>query len=253
VPNEVQEEFTGIREEQVIAFETLLNSMYHNPVAFDSMDHLVNCTELAGRYRCVPSFSRALEGGLLRSPELVFSFREECCKLLEIAMKLKHKLLFKEALIHVLCPWHSPRYIALTDQRLLHVATKAHIDITDKIKQFNSELRDEIVQPPELRDIWYNLRNRVGFVVTYHTDDHGQINFPAFFRTMADQTELLDIPPWIHDIVKPLAANKLRFDTSNWKPGEKGGPYHTSFLCADIEDEDLPWEEDDPAESEQSG
>ncbi|EPE24703.1 hypothetical protein GLAREA_08556 [Glarea lozoyensis ATCC 20868] len=245
VPDEYQAEFTGIKEEEIAAFDTLLNAMYQNPIRFNSLDHLNLCAELADYYRCIPALSRALEGGLLRSPEVTISFRGECCRVLAIARKLKHKLLFKEALIHSLGPWNAPRFEKLTDPTLRVVAGRALDGILQKLGQFHTELLDQAVHFGQEEQAWLDVYRKFYRMATEHRDVLGRTVIPAYFRAIADGIERLEIPRSLLGVMQPLTTNKLKFDVSDWRSGQKGGAYYNSFLCGDIEDEDLPWEEDD--------
>lgn len=40
--------------------------------------------------------------------------------------------------------------------------------------------------------------------------------------------------------MEPILRNNLKLDTSRIEPGE--GKYSEFFFCADIEDDDLPWD-----------
>ncbi len=69
-----------------------------------------------------------------------------------------------------------------------------------------------------------------------------QINFPSFFRRIFERDHLLlDIS--MSDLKIPgLLRNNLMLGRSPRSPGESDGEDEEYFLCAEIEDEDPPWD-----------
>lgn len=47
----------------------------------------------------------------------------------------------------------------------------------------------------------------------------------------------------LREVLEPLMTNKLRLDKSDVQAGE--GKYRDFFLCADVDDIDLPWDPDE--------
>jgi hypothetical protein len=230
-------------EGESAAFGILLQAMYCQPIVFACPEQLVLCTEMADYYRCLKCLSSALADALIRTPNMSYWVQRQSCTLLQVAHKLKHKLLFKECLVHVTGPWdieNLPRAKDLTDPVLIKIALRARDDIYQKIGRFEANLLHLAV-----KDYPYNWdksskKIRSMAMSTLHPGKC-EIVLPAYYRALADAADKQDIPKDILRFLEPLTKNNLKF--GNLDPGsfQAQGCYYDCFLCADIEDEDLPW------------
>ncbi|KUJ24417.1 uncharacterized protein LY89DRAFT_548278, partial [Mollisia scopiformis] len=87
--------------EQDLAFSKLLSAFYNKPFSISFFNELVTITHLADHFSALPCLSSALYVALWHSPVLVQEIRTNCKEMLLLAKKLRHALLFREALVHV--------------------------------------------------------------------------------------------------------------------------------------------------------
>ena len=100
----------------------LLCAIYNRPYTIGSIDDLVNLTDLASYYCALPAVSRTLANAFHDSQGFIDTIAHNPCPVFEAAAKLRHKVLFREALIWVVGPFQKPRFENLSDRRLRQVA-----------------------------------------------------------------------------------------------------------------------------------
>lgn len=65
---------------------------------------------------------------------------------------------------------------------------------------------------------------------------------PAYFRTLSEQNDVKNnnTVPGFKEILEPILENNLVLGMQSARVGE--GALKDTFLCADVFDEDLPWD-----------
>jgi hypothetical protein len=230
----------GNKQEQILAFRTLLKAMYNQAIVISSADHLKICTQMADYYRCIPCLSVSLDGSLLSSPGLTSSLPRDCCELLTVATKLKNKLLFKECLIHVVGPWSSPRSQSLEDPLLIQIAQATREEILLKIGEFQIELLNVMASlTPQTMNLYAS--RTFNPASNAKDNDTKKVILPQYYRAIYNASTIGELPYSLVPHLSGLMANNLSFDKTGFLSGQVKGIYVASFLCADIRDEELPW------------
>lgn len=227
------------RYDAEMAFEKLLCALYHKKYIIASLRELSHITELAEAHCCLPCFSASIYTALWHSPDLVDDVPANCGSLLILAQKLRNPVLFREALIHVGCQWQGYNRFLDGHYSLVCVVTAAYNRVCERVLAVNQELflamniggqvkadicaatrnLDRAILPTQSAHFYRHLHKR------WETDRNGKEN------TM--------------EALENLLENKLVLSGKNVRGGE--GTYEHGFLCAWIEDNELPWnlEEDD--------
>jgi hypothetical protein len=90
-------------------------------------------TELADYYCSLPILSIGLSAALHRSRGLCQEIYSSPTEFLTISKKLRNDVLFKDALILSLGPFHEPRYSLLGDPELQEIAEKVYNDLCVRV------------------------------------------------------------------------------------------------------------------------
>lgn len=218
------------------AFQKLLCAIYNLPYTLLHTAEFTLIFELADYYCALPSLSRTLDGCLMNDLAFCKTTRYEADELFLIAAKLRNALLFRECLIWVVGPHNRPIFHTEQDQRLRMIARCVHGEIISKIMQVD-----------QLLTIWL------------FNGDTG--NEPAIELEALDQLELCDLTstefsvPCLFRILskggnalcdgattKELLKNNLKLDRTRMDSGQADFELQGHFLCAEIADEDLPWD-----------
>ena len=80
-----------------------------------SIEELHEITTLADLYLVLPTFSVSLDIALFNNKDLSQHISKNPCLALQEAHRLRHVVLFRECLIHVLGPWSCPRYQSMNE------------------------------------------------------------------------------------------------------------------------------------------
>lgn len=202
-----------------------------------------------GDYYCLlPSLSRSLDSALLKSPEFCQQIHEHPCELLEFATKLRSALLFREALIYAVGPYNSPKYEqhgALKTREIKLIARATHGDISARVSEINGclirwlrccnpanpETRQKLVHSIITQPL--KLWNPTEFAGVWRIE---KTSFPEYFRQLSQRKADLRIESNLEEILK----NNLVLGRNEIVAGT--GAFKDYFLCASIEDEDLPWD-----------
>jgi hypothetical protein len=241
------ESFKGDKKTEEAAFKKLLCAIYVLPYRIENAKVLTSLAEIADYYRALPIVSRTLSYALHDSQAFIRSIKCDPRRVFEAAAKLRHKVLFKDALVWVVGNWRYPAFKELSDRKLRQVARCAYGEIATKVASSSSSIfigftavddeiwpesfRNSICEPQET---WRVIREYLAYTE--------QINFPSFFHRIFEREDLpLDVS--MSDLNIPgLLRNNLVLDRSPRSPGESDGEDEEYFLCAEIEDEDLPWD-----------
>lgn len=229
--------------------------MYNRPYTIDSGNDLLILTRQADFYCALPIVSATLSAALIEGKlfkELDWSkktendrdFEEGCFfmimeRLLYMGLKLRHRLLFRECFIHIVGLWqHHKNKSAkiMRDPVVRLLVEKAHAELNTKIlKVFQSALFIALKDPQKLPKQEKEVLSG-DFGSPEQTAQFWRLALiRATVRTDWDESDFPKRP------IKILLASNLVFDRTGFGAGE--GIYERVFLCADIADEDMPWED----------
>ncbi|KAK0115490.1 hypothetical protein ONS96_013945 [Cadophora gregata f. sp. sojae] len=255
-------------------FKAMLCAFYVNPYCISSCSELSILTRLADFYCALPIVSRTLNMAFLSSPDLINDLPNHRCEAIELATKLRNKILFREALVWIVGPWSMPMYHTLEDTKLRKIAHKVYADIALKIVDINHKLLAVIshevnVVKMEIEDspVKRAMDQAMDQAIT-RTNRRGDFYMPRYFRELDKALRAYCIYPLeelLEDAMNGLLRNNLLLNKGTLKSGkatpvipeeenniddeeipEEVRPETRSmedhFLCAEIEDEDLPWD-----------
>ncbi|CZT06610.1 uncharacterized protein RAG0_12292 [Rhynchosporium agropyri] len=223
-----------------VAFEKLLCAMYHKKYSINSLRELSDMTRLADFYCCLPTFSTSLYSELWYSPLLIAEIPPNCNSTLLLAQKLRHPLLFREALVHVVCQWKGYSRFLEGHYGLVCAVTSAYNRVCERLLAANQELF-----------LAMNLGGQVRADICAATSDIERSELPSqnahFYRHLFNQWEV-DQEEGMESILEALRGlleNNLVLERKGGLAGE--AEYKHGFLCAEISDSELPWnmEEED--------
>jgi hypothetical protein len=243
--------FIGNKKAQAEMFEKFLSSVYLRPYSIDSIPELTNLTDMADYYRMLPIVSHTLSNALLNSQEsFIKEIKTDPCAVFEAAAKLRHKVLFREALVWVVSDWRHPAFKeegGLSNPRLRQVARCVYGEIAIMVSRSTSKILDGFLTPGCTEWLKYFGKGVIDPQEEEHWDgddthlsDRLPLSLPKFFRNIVnDDASLDDVsvdPLYLSDLLR----NNLVLDQAGRVAGE--GAEEDCFLCAKIEDEDLPWD-----------
>jgi hypothetical protein len=206
---------------------------------------------MADYYRMLPIVSHTLSNALLDSQKFMKQINTDPCAVFEAAAKLRHKVLFREALVWVVADWKFPAFKEgeLSNPRLRQVARCAYGEIATMVSRSTSKILDAFLAVG-CTDFLVSF----GMVVIdsqeeehwnadlLYLSDRSPLSLPKFFRNIANN----EFVPYETSIdpdslyLSDLLRNNLVLDQAGRVAGE--GDEKDCFLCAKIEDEDLPWD-----------
>jgi hypothetical protein len=241
--------FVGNKKTQAERFEKLLSSVYHRPYSIDSIFELTDLTDMADYYRMLPIVSHTLSNALLDSQEFIKQIKTDPCAVFEAAANLRHKVLFREALVWVVADWTLPAFKEgeLFNPRLRQVARCVYGEIATMVSRSTSKILDGFLNAgctewleifgkgvidPQEEENWD--------ACDMYLSDRLPLKLPRFFRNIVNNDGLpsdVSIDPlYLFDLLR----NNLVLDQAGRVAGE--GDEKDCFLCAKVEDEDLPWD-----------
>ncbi|EKD18166.1 uncharacterized protein L3040_007660 [Drepanopeziza brunnea f. sp. 'multigermtubi'] len=223
-----------------IAFEKLLCAMYHKKYSISGLRELSDMTRLADLYCCLPTFSTSLYTALWHSPSLIAEIPANCNSTLLLAQKLRHPLLFREALVHVVSQWKGYSRFLEGHYSLVCAVTSAYNRVCERLLATNQELF-----------LAMNLGGQVRTDICAATSDIERELLPTqnahFYRHLYDQWEgeQEEGMESVMESLSMLLENKLVLERGSTCAGEH--EFKHGFLCATLEDNELPWnlEEED--------
>lgn len=197
-------------------------------------------TKIADYYCALPILSAALTGALFGSPLFNRSphpFTKISYDLIFTAEKLRHAALFCECFVHIVgtrVDGPSPgdgHDLLESDPELRSMISTAHVDLCRMLLEFNQELfmvvlsdgniewkqnLDSVLGPTQNAKLYRHLKHEI-------EDGLSPSDYPHLFQALGE-----------------LFKNNHAFDQTGFGAGQ--GPYSRYFLCANIEDEDMPWD-----------
>ncbi|CAG8959313.1 hypothetical protein HYFRA_00013083 [Hymenoscyphus fraxineus] len=198
--------------------------------------------ELADYYLALPEVSRSINYIPLTDPWSYFkmSIAQDCVSILPLAMKLKHKLLFKECCIFLCNPYSDPRLNQLEDPKLKAIVKTAYNKVTSDLVQVFLTVIDAISKNTSVKS-----PNRI----TLNTLEEA-------IRTAQRGEDQKLLPASLFRKLKILNSEK---DSNSWSPRcalfDSVFPNHSAlrpdlvadgdnFYCGLIDDDLIPWDTD---------
>ncbi|KAL3425285.1 hypothetical protein PVAG01_02076 [Phlyctema vagabunda] len=243
-------------ERHAALFRMLLCALYSQPFSLNTLPSGMSETEelefliqLGDDYQCMPMLSLALNGAINATADLhkiVACEYESSVELLLLAIKVRNPLLYRHSLMVALNPWDSPSIDAVTDVKTLEdprvrqCIKNARASVDRKLALAQQSLLNA-QQSKHMRRMMDQVIEKL-----YHDQKkiRGRESIPLarFYRLIYDRLESENrMSLGLAYRLEDLLANNLPRRTTN-RESVGRGILTNSFLCADIPDEDLPWD-----------
>ncbi|TGO46548.1 hypothetical protein BOTNAR_0580g00070 [Botryotinia narcissicola] len=213
-----------------IAFKHMTDCMYGKPFTLARFDDIKFLAKVTDFYRALPVVSRKLDTVFFRSPKFIERIPDNAGSLLKIAYQLKNQTLYKESMIQVAGRWKSNPCISEDDMDLRIRVLAACGSICDKLVTANQKLIKRVADYSND----HNIHNELVYIAYHYSsplagyyrrfyDKHYDINFDVALTTVLTSNLILD-------------PSKL---------GAGQGKFKDYFVCAEITDKELPWDEEE--------
>lgn len=229
---------------KAVMFQYLLCAMYNRPWTITRVEEIERLTRIADFYRALPILSASLTTALLKSPLFEKrpvsvpnqrAFADDAVLALLLAKKLRNTTKFREAFIHVVGFFDrnmAPAWAEHPDLERLVVSEAGSLNY--KVMT----VLQHLVMAPDLL-----LETRRANI---HPDvDLNPIHDVEFFRRLADYIKnRISKPP---DVIRLLSLLSGLLESNlvlDHRTDQVFGVtiYDSHFLCAEIADQDLPWD-----------
>jgi hypothetical protein len=208
------------------------------------VEELILMTDLADYYRALPALSKSLYRALYENTEFGVAEREPelILKLLDASYKLRFRALFRECVVLLAGKWNNEQAdLSGCDRNIQKLIIAARHGISNKIVKAYEEILRFSSEYPELGE---EIRR-----VTFRTD----MDLPEYYRDVYcgnileedydseyEDGQYKEDITMIESALKPVLENRLKFSGRDLLAGER--PFEKHFLCATIDDDDLPWD-----------
>ena len=200
----------------------------------------------------LPNLSGTISTALLDSP--MFKWDEEADKsepsefmrragqVIFAAKKLRHPVLFRECFIHLVARLHDDYFLSIWLPAL-----RQDKDLWSLLNAGKSNLRQMILRAQHAI-LLAAIAGRLEFSpkAPMMTEFYGDPDDCAgLYKVFCDRRHQMwrdyyeDVNETFAPVAKLLQSN-LVLDRTRFGAGE--GPYHDTYLCAELEDEDMPWD-----------
>ncbi|TVY34570.1 hypothetical protein LSUB1_G008005 [Lachnellula subtilissima] len=228
-----------------LAFGRLLYALYRERYTVSSMREFGDIVRLADFYCALPAVSRSVDSVLLHSPELIRQIPDSCFMALQIAHKLRHPLLFREALVHVVSDWVEGSTRLDVSPELAHVVNTVYNRLQAEAHKVTYDI---------LRATAANETVRRAFESAVKTlESDATTGTARFFRLVYNSWPRPTSLSWCGRSLKALQTMELlltndlslaRLTSAPVHIQAGGSGYERKFFCASIEDHELPWDKE---------
>ncbi|KAF7917924.1 uncharacterized protein EAE98_009952 [Botrytis deweyae] len=242
------------------AFINFIGTFYGKLWVIKNTEALQLVTELADYYCALPAVSKSMHGAFSISPEFCKGiFFSNKSTLLDLALKLRSPELFRECMICLVGRWQDSTHEfpiesqlemlynpKLANPKLNELAIKLHRQICVKI----SAAQRKIVSCCQVNSNALEIKAKVeqcyleriklgeGEQGVYR----GQVSLPEYFQAFGEESSGI-FALAVSDILKnELIFNKSLRAGDILFPAKTHDDVQSYFLCAEIKDEDLPWD-----------
>jgi hypothetical protein len=167
-------------------------------------------------------------------------FVQRADEIIFAAKKLRHPILFRECFIHLVSALHGFYSLSLP-------ALRNGKDLWLVLNEGKSTLRGKILQAQHCvlmicldRNLEEDLRLDIRNAYCQKSGGYCSLRFRQLLAILDEKKHFRAIRS-----IQELLQNNLALDRTNFGAGE--GPYSERYLCAELADEDMPW---DAAESD---
>lgn len=191
---------------------------------------------MADYYLALPILSYSLNGALFNSDSLIDELEESGPRILPTAAKLRNSLLFRECLVLATSLSNEKKISSsIEDPKLLKVVLNAYRRVASKVLELQHSITSAAVYS-RLGCQDTSLSDAIDIASEETYDRYREeVALPHYFRTLWKVGLFEDLD----DQFKEILRNKLVL--VRIVPDEEG-LYSGQFLCAEIDDEDLPWD-----------
>lgn len=228
----------GETDQEISEFEKLLCAIYGRSYNIVNVDELLNLVEKADYYCVLPALSQTLDGAMVRSPEFVGDIRYRSLDLYVAAAKVRNALLFREALIWIVGPYNDPEFQQLEDRSLRSIAKSVHGELSTRVLSVVQSLLVDL-HLDHAENYADDLNELVfGILPRENLDEGKKVLLPWYFRRLVGRLP----EEYIDDGMLQLLQNELKLSRDMYNAGASKNDLEGHFLCATIEDQDLPWD-----------
>jgi hypothetical protein len=222
---------------------------YCKKLVIPSVADLERTIMVARYFNPLPALFAVLKTIILNSDDLKVSISTECERWLEISKSLRNRPMFTEALIYSTGPWIQPKFERFRDPTLKKACLLAYYSIWKKVGIFFEGIWAETLSVAQIGSFGINAIARLLWVTAQNSCVHHSgegtgksISLPRYFSKLRGSIDQV-FPEGLAEALDILLGSNLTLTGSNDRPGQPG-MYQDTFLCAEIDDEDLPWDVD---------
>jgi hypothetical protein len=233
-------------------FKTFLQAIYQMPIQLSHASSLRPLVIVADFYRGLQSVSRAVTSVMFQSHLFVSTIQDDPYVLLLLAKKLRIKVLFKESYIHAVGRWHETIQTLNQSPELIALVRKGNSRIMKMIVNAQGLLVGELIEAANLGHDTCLCR-KMGTPPPYDPKTDSIFGTPAasavsrYYRHITRKCSHgrsknnYCLCLQAKEALKPLLRNNLTLRTQL----EAGSDPTYYFLCADLNEEDYPWNADE--------
>jgi hypothetical protein len=200
-----------------------------------NLEELVALTSLADYYCALPAFSRSLYRAFAQVTIDEWDCEEEQLSMvLKAAIKLRYADLFRECIILLAGKWDTEPDLSLYDQKISKLITAVRHEVTYELADVNEKILRLIAEHPQLAAEINKIKL------------DADASLPEYYRLLRKGVyydAVCDYGAYrvqIKQVLERLMGNDLKFGGSKDLSGRC--PFQNYFLCATIDDDDLPWD-----------
>ncbi|KAF7943897.1 uncharacterized protein EAE97_005967 [Botrytis byssoidea] len=205
----------------------MLNCIYRIPFEINP-EQLIELAKLANYYRCLPAASNNLYACFSMSPNFDIHKARD---LIESAYKLRQPLLFRDCVIFIAGTMQRMSPLLYQDKNLNTQQALQQVLMAVRNKIFENHLEAQeamYTKAGSSRELFKTMKE-----ISIKVLEQDFFCQPYFYRKLLDREE-----EFFEDLNDVLSGN-LQLDNSAMA-GVGYFDYH--FFCADLSDEDLPWD-----------
>ncbi|KAK6583446.1 hypothetical protein PZA11_004522 [Diplocarpon coronariae] len=227
------------RADETQAFGQILCAFYGVPYELKGVENLETITRLADYYCALPKVSHSILQPLLAHRVNV---KDNAVVLIEIASKLRHAILFRECVVFLAGLWDDSD--GVLEDRIAALQPHVRKIITDARNIIGFKLARSLEYLLRIKNEYYRRADNLYHFVRQILSEIGggfrppmSLVMSKIYRSCNEQwEEHLEIRREIGNVM----ANNLVLHDNIGYPGE--GDHEAYFLCAAVDDEDLPWD-----------
>ncbi|EKD18496.1 hypothetical protein MBM_03489 [Drepanopeziza brunnea f. sp. 'multigermtubi' MB_m1] len=226
--------FAGNIDRELGVFSIFLCAIYNKPYSLEGPADLEDLVKMADYYCALPAVSRTLDAAMLRSQMLAYDLIELPCTYLALATTVRSALLFRESLIYAVGPYSSPGYHLIECHKLRKIARHAWAEVGAKVAEFTVRMLSQIYSDRRMGSTTTSESLLMELEAASSTLA-SRVNLPMLIRQLGEPKNGL------HDQMREAFYSLLddKRVLTLTEPVESLCDY---FLCAEIADEDLPWD-----------